>query len=361
MTVEEMEARLEEIQREHRDGTLPDGSYADPPEGSESEVAKGAEEGKDEEQPEGEDKDPDKDPDTEDDPDGEDPDKEGDSDDDPDKDPDKDPDNDDDKVFDTEGVDEVTANRVRAAQRRMHQATSALSEAEKENEQLRRQLAAQGEAPVQAEEQPKLRMPDIQGMTPEQAAQFKEDYPDIAPMIDTISALQQHNAALDLQLRQVGQGLEETAHEASYGNFMDTIVSVHDDAEEIRASDEWQGWLEGQPKYVQDAINVKGTAEDVIDIITHFKKDMGMAEATPQQDAGPKPKTPSKLEQAKQGAAPNLPGAARQHKPGRGRGKMFSRSDIAAKEKDPEFLMSDEGEKWIKEAQLAIAEGRITD
>jgi hypothetical protein len=40
---------------------------------------------------------------------------------------------------------------------------------------------------------------------------------------------------------------------------------------------------------------------------------------------------------------------------------MFSRSDIAAKEKDPEFLMSDEGEKWIKEAQLAIAEGRITD
>lgn len=358
MTVEEMEARLEEIQKEHQSGTLPDEAYADEidDDGSNPEVVEGAEEGKDKEQPEGKDKEVDSEPATDGDEDADDPEKEGDSD-------DNKADKEADKTFDTEGLTDTEKNRVQAAQRRMHQATQQLAEEQRRREQLEKQLASQGETPAAKKPVPKIKLPDIQGMTEEQAAQFKEDYPDIAPMIDTIVALQQHNAAMEQQLSEFGQGLEKNAEQNSYKNFMETIKAAHADSEEIRTSDEWLGWLEGQPKYVRDAINVKGTAEDVISIISSYKKDMGITAAQPEptQKTGEKPK-PSKLEQAKQGASPNLPGAARQHKPGnKSRGKMYTRTEIAQKQKDVEFIMSDEGQKWVDDVQKAAGEGRIID
>jgi hypothetical protein len=289
--------------------------------------------------------------------------------------------------FDTEGLDKVSQNRVRAAQARMHRATQAEAAARRENEDLRLRLEALGQEPnkqVQKAEQtvPTVKIPDIEGMTEEEATKLADDYPDFANVFKTVRGLQEVNTALRKQVdgidesaRSARKSVDSMAERTATEDFMGAIRKVHSDADEIQGSDEWLGWVDNQPQYVQRAVFDGATSKDMVQIISAYKRDTGkpVPGAKPQSTAAAPegdvdesdeqsaPQPQSKLEQARQAAAPSLPKAARQHKPGQGKGKLISRRDIAARENDYEFLLSDEGEKWQKEIMKAMSEGRITD
>lgn len=368
---EELNKAADELLKKHQDGELDEGFYDL---GDEEEApAATDEEGGEEEQPRDEDgkfkskdKKPAKEPAKDDDDDEESDDDSKGSDDDEE---DKDGDTDDESAFDSEGADEKSAKRIKDAQRAFHKKAGEAKrmkqwaqQVEQENKALRDRLE-RGKSPTNVPK-PKVALSD------ERVKQLKEEYPDLADFFQSVQDTQIENA----QLRDtVERGFKQVQTASSEQTFMGAIKSVHSDAEDIQQSDEWSGWLDTQPTYIQRAINEGATAKEVVDIISRFKDDVGWdsgADDEPSTRKGdksgnePAPSKSSKKEQARKAASPNLPNAARQHKPGKAKGETFSRAEIDRITNDPskvEWLLSDEGEKWQRRVMKAMSEDRITD
>lgn len=338
MSIEEMEAREKELMEQHEKGELDDDAYAAPVE--EDEQPEGAAEQADEEQPEGASK--------------EEPEEE-------------------EKTFETEGLDDVSQNRVKAAQARMHQATQEAANLRKEIQQMREYLKREEERPDQEVKQATKRardevsIPAMEGMTPEEIARLSSEYPDLGQVFKVVGGLQDINAALRDQVERMKEQqaditgtVQEDRAERGRAQWMSAITEVHHDAASIQGSDEWKGWVDTQPVYIQRAVYEGATAKDMVDIISRFKGDMGISAETEEGGDEPAPQRSSKLEQARRVASPNLPGAARQHVPKRGQsGKIYTQAEIDKKRNNMDFLTSPEGEKWAEEIDKAYAEGRV--
>ena len=96
------------------------------------------------------------------------------------------------------------------------------------------------------------------------------------------------------------KSMDKTAQETAQDAQNRVIVKAHNDAYQIAASVDFQGWLARQPSYMQPWMQ-KGSAEQVIDLLSAYKV---AANQKTQQQTPPDP-----LDEARKAGAPDNSGA----------------------------------------------------
>jgi hypothetical protein len=176
----------------------------------------------------------------------------------------------------------------------------------------------------------------------EELEAFKNDYPDIYGVVETVSHLQSQNEVKTLQeelesLKKANKTLQQREAELELSTY-------HPDFEQIKESDDFHDWADVQPmeikKWIYENNSDGKLAARAIDL---YKKDRGL---------GLDKKT--KKNNSKQEGADLLVKTNEQAQIPEGKEKFFRRSDIA-RMSDDEFM------QYEKEIVKAQREGRIID
>ena len=171
----------------------------------------------------------------------------------------------------------------------------------------------------------------------EELEKFKNEYPDVYEVVESVAHMQSENQVAELQTRldaMQGRETEILKREAEKD-----LREKHPDFDEIRNSDEFQDWAELQPESIKDWIfnnpNDATLASRALDL---FKKDIGLEQ----------PKSNSK--QTKQSAADMISTKTTSVEPNQQR--VWSEREIAA-------MSVAEFDKYESEISDAMQEGRI--
>lgn len=165
--------------------------------------------------------------------------------------------------------------------------------------------------------------------------QLADDYPDIMrPLLAHLSSLEERVNAVSNSSEADRKAAAEKAHSAA-------IAAVHSDWREVATSEDFSGWLERQTPIWQRVASA-GTADEVIELLTRYKQEMGLAST-----AGPK--GPTGADKARAAAEPQLP---------RGRERPSGGKRIWTREEIRKMSVADYA-KHEAEIDLAQAEGRI--
>lgn len=174
--------------------------------------------------------------------------------------------------------------------------------------------------------------------TEEELVKFKEEFPDVYDVVETIATMKAGERAqiLEQELETIREKEQNTRIQAAYQE----LINSHPDFNEIRQDEKFLGWLEEQPPSISDGILKNNTdarwASRVVDL---YKADVNI--------------TPKRTKKKKEDAAVSVGAAkARDLTDSRIEGRVFKASDIA-KMKPWEF------EKLESEIDSARAEGRI--
>ena len=174
--------------------------------------------------------------------------------------------------------------------------------------------------------------------TEEELVKFKEEFPDVYDVVETIATMKAGERAqiLEQELETIREKEQNTRIQAAYQE----LINSHPDFNEIRQDEKFLGWLEEQPPSISDGILKNNTdarwASRVVDL---YKADVNI--------------TPKRTKKKKEDAAVSVGAAkARDLTDARIEGRVFKASDIA-KMKPWEF------EKLESEIDSARAEGRI--
>jgi len=111
--------------------------------------------------------------------------------------------------------------------------------------------------------------------SPEELEKFREEYPDVYEVVETVSHLQSEEKSKDLKekLERLQQREQELIRKDAEKRLMDK----HPDFEDIRNSDDFHGWAKEQPKSIQDWVyNNADDADLASRALDLFKKDIGM-------------------------------------------------------------------------------------
>ena len=118
-----------------------------------------------------------------------------------------------------------------------------------------------------------------QGITPPKSDQdieeWAKEYPDVAGIVETIAAkkAQEMFNKADARLKEI----DEVQYEAQRVKAEAEIQNAHSDFFELRASDDFHGWADEQPKWVRDALYENSDdPASVIRVIDLYKSDKGM-------------------------------------------------------------------------------------
>ena len=123
---------------------------------------------------------------------------------------------------------------------------------------------------------------DIQELpkTEEELSEFKEKYPDVYDVVETISSLQANERVRDIEERLHDLRVKE--QEAVVQTAAKQLVNLHPDFEVLRESDVFLSWLDEQPASIADGIYKNNTdvkwAARVIDL---FKADNNIKTSKP--------------------------------------------------------------------------------
>ena len=177
--------------------------------------------------------------------------------------------------------------------------------------------------------------------SPEELEQFKNEYPDVYEVVETVAHLQSESKAKVLEER-LSQ-LQQREQELSQRDALKRLAEKHPDFEDIKNSDTFQDWTKEQPASIQQWIT--GNTDDA-DLASRaldlFKKDFGI-------ESSQKKKSISKP--TKQSAADMVSTKTTNVDPRQE--KIWSEREIAA-------LSMAEFDKYEKEISDAMQEGRIT-
>jgi len=122
-----------------------------------------------------------------------------------------------------------------------------------------------------AENRPQYKAPK----SPEELEKFRQEYPDVYEVVETVSHLQAEEKSKDLKekLERLQQREQELIRKDAEKRLMDK----HPDFEDIRNSDDFHGWAKEQPKSIQDWIyNNADDADLASRALDLFKRDIGM-------------------------------------------------------------------------------------
>ena len=176
--------------------------------------------------------------------------------------------------------------------------------------------------------------------TSDELKQFKEDYPDIYGVVETIA----HQQAGD-KLRTVEDKLaqmSEREEDLIRDKAQTELLSVHPDFLELKDNENFQGWLQEQPTSISDGILSNGTdSKWAVRVLDLYKADAGISKKPDTAKS-----TKSAAEAVTKTSRVTIPEKA-------GDKKIWKQSEIS-KLKPHEF------ESLEKEIDLAAKENRIS-
>ena len=176
----------------------------------------------------------------------------------------------------------------------------------------------------------------------EELEKFKNEYPDVYEVVESVAHMQSENQVAELQTRldaMQGRETEILKREAEKD-----LRETHPDFDEIRNSDEFQDWASLQPESIKDWIfNNSSDATLASRALDLFKKDIGL-----EVQQGTQPKSNSK--QTKQSAADMI--STKTTSVDTNQQRVWSEREIAA-------MSVAEFDKYESEISDAMQEGRI--
>ena len=185
-------------------------------------------------------------------------------------------------------------------------------------------------------QQPEYKAPK----TVEELEKFKNDYPDVYEVVETVAHMQSESKAKVLEERL--SKLQQREQELMRKDAEKRLMERHPDFEDIRNSDEFHGWASQQPQSIQSWIYSNAEDADLASrALDLFKKDLGL-------DIPQDKKSSSKP--TKKSAADLVSTKTTSVEPKQE--KIWSEREIAA-------LSMDEFDKYEKEISNAMQEGRI--
>jgi len=196
---------------------------------------------------------------------------------------------------------------------------------------------------------------DIQELpkTEEELSQFKEKYPDVYDVVETISTLQANERVKDIEERLHDLRLKE--QEAVVQTAEKQLLNVHPDFELLKDNDMFLSWLDEQPSSIADGIYKNNTdvkwAARVIDL---FKADNNIRPAKNRKKSTnkrPKSSTSRNDSAAQAVTRTNTKMSLEQFQDDK---KVWSVQEIAR-------LKPREYELVEKEIDKAVREGRVVD
>ena len=175
--------------------------------------------------------------------------------------------------------------------------------------------------------------------SPEDLEQFKNEYPDVYDVVETVAHMQSETKAKVLEERL--SKLQERENQLVRQDAEKRLMERHPDFEDIRNSDDFHGWAKEQPKSIQDWIYSNADDADLASrALDLFKKDFGI-EPT---------KTKSSSKQTRKSAADMV--STKTQSIEANQQKVWSEKEIAA-------MSVVEFDKYEKEISDAMQMGRI--
>ena len=115
--------------------------------------------------------------------------------------------------------------------------------------------------------------------TEEELTEFREKYPDVYDVVETISALKASDRVRDIEARLEDLKIKE--QEAVVQTAEQELLSMHSDFGELKESDDFLNWLDEQPSTIADGIYKNNTdAKWAARVIDLYKADKGMSSKT---------------------------------------------------------------------------------
>lgn len=189
--------------------------------------------------------------------------------------------------------------------------------------------------------------------TEEELESFKEKYPDVYDVVETISSLQASERVKDIEGRL--QELRQKEQEAVVQTAEKQLLSMHPDFSNLKEDESFLNWLEDQPTNISDGIFKNNTdvkwAARVVDL---FKADIGAPRNTKRtnQKANKRPQSSLPKNQAAQSVTKTT--ANRSLDSFQDDTKIWSIAEISR-------LKPKEYELLEKEIDKAHREGRVVD
>jgi hypothetical protein len=184
-------------------------------------------------------------------------------------------------------------------------------------------------------QQPEYKAPK----TVEELEKFKNDYPDVYEVVETVAHMQSESKAkvLEERLSKLQQREQELIRKDAEQRLMDR----HPDFEDIRNSDDFHAWAKEQPDSIQKWIYSNADDADLASrALDLFKKDIGM-------DVPKQTKSSSRTQSAADIVSTKTTSVEPKQE------KIWSEKEIAA-------MSMDEFDKYEEEISNAMQEGRIT-
>ena len=176
--------------------------------------------------------------------------------------------------------------------------------------------------------------------TEEELEDFKNQYPDVYEVVETVAHMQSETKAKVLEERL--SKLQERENQLIRQDAEKRLMERHPDFEDIRNSDDFHGWAKEQPKSIQDWIYSNADDADLASrALDLFKKDFGID----------LPKAKSSSKPTRKSAADMVSTKTTSIEPTQQ--KIWSEKEIAA-------MSVAEFDKYEEEISNAMQEGRIT-
>ena len=176
--------------------------------------------------------------------------------------------------------------------------------------------------------------------TEEELEQFKNQYPDVYEVVETVAHLQSESKAKVLEERL--SKLQERENQLVRQDAEKRLMERHPDFEDIRNSDDFHGWAKEQPKVIQDWIYSNANDADLASrALDLFKKDFGID--IPKAKSSSKPTRKSAADMVSTKTTSVEPNSE----------KVWSEREIAS-------MSMAEFDKYEQEISDAMQEGRIS-
>ena len=176
--------------------------------------------------------------------------------------------------------------------------------------------------------------------TPEELEEFKNSYPDVYEVVETVAHLQSESKAKVLEERL--SKLQEREQQIVQQESEKRLMENHPDFDDIRNSDDFHSWAKEQPEVIQDWIYKNANDADLASrAIDLFKKDIGLD--TPKRKRSSSKKTSSAADMVSTKTTSVEPTQE----------KIWSEKEIAA-------MSIAEFDKYESEISDAMQQGRIS-
>jgi hypothetical protein len=176
--------------------------------------------------------------------------------------------------------------------------------------------------------------------TPEELEEFKNSYPDVYEVVETVAHLQSESKAKVLEERL--SKLQEREQQIVQQESEKRLMENHPDFDDIRNSDDFHSWAKEQPEAIQDWIYKNANDADLASrAIDLFKRDIGLN--TPKKKRSSSKKTNSAADMVSTKTTSVEPTQE----------KIWSEKEIAA-------MSIAEFDKYESEISDAMQQGRIS-